>query len=131
MNANGLQIGTVADLKGTIFQESTSYIRSNIYLIYNNLGYCACLLLAKGRSSVCESEQASSLASLAIGAGMCDLSMCLTAKGWNSFPFVKYYPDRSHNSVEKTYFVCYNFGIYFYFISDGQCSVRFDLSFFW
>jgi len=81
MNANGLQIGTVADLKGTIFQESTSYIRSNIYLIYNNLGYCAYLLLATGRSSVCALGQTSSLASLGISVSTCDLPMCLAAKG--------------------------------------------------
>jgi len=81
MPHNGLQIGTVADFKGTIFQESTIYIRSNIYLIYSNLRYCAYLLLATGRSSICVSGQTSSLASLGMGAGMCDLPMCLAAKG--------------------------------------------------
>jgi len=66
---NGLQIGTVANFKGTIFQESTSYNRSNIYLIYSNFRYCAYLLLATGRSSVCVSGQTSFLASLGFGAG--------------------------------------------------------------
>jgi hypothetical protein len=87
MNGNGLQIGAVVDFKGTIFQESTSYIRSNIYLIYCNLRYCAYLLLATGRSSVCVTGQTSPLASLGICAGTCDLPMCLAAKGWDSFVF--------------------------------------------
>jgi len=39
------------------------------------------VLLATGRSSVCVSGQTSSLASLGIGAGMCDLPMCLAAMG--------------------------------------------------
>jgi hypothetical protein len=51
--ANGPQIGTVADFKGKIFLESTSRVGANIYLTYSNLRYCAYLLLATGRSSVC------------------------------------------------------------------------------
>jgi hypothetical protein len=77
---NGLQIGTVADFKSTNFQKSTRFNSSNICLIYNNLRYCAYLLLATGRSSDCVSGQTSSLASLGISADMCDLLMCLAAK---------------------------------------------------